>query len=85
MTKFLRRLTAQCPAFFRRNIANIVVYGCCNLGCYRRICRKSITYQEKIAELMVYTGGLNIYTVMDPKIQHILETAYLDDSFFPKN
>lgn len=40
---------------------------------------------KKIAELMIYNGGLNIYTVMDPKIQHILETAYLNDKFFPKN
>ncbi len=39
---------------------------------------------ESVATIALYTGGFNIYTVMDPEIQDILEDAYLDDETFPK-
>lgn len=37
-----------------------------------------------VATIALYTGGYNIYTVMDPDIQNILEEVYLDDSVFPE-
>lgn len=42
-------------------------------------------YTTKVASLMVYNGGLSIYTLVDPKIQSILETVYLNDANFPKD
>ncbi|MBQ4575759.1 MAG: transglycosylase domain-containing protein [Clostridia bacterium] len=40
-------------------------------------------YTEQIALNMIYSGGLQIYTAMDPEIQNILEEIYVDDSNFP--
>ena len=31
---------------------------------------------------MVYNNGLHIYTTLDPKIQNVLETKYMDQSYF---
>lgn len=41
-------------------------------------------YSYAAAELMVFSGGLKIYTLVDPKVQSTLEEIYLDDSNFPK-
>lgn len=42
-----------------------------------------IGYSYEAAELMVFSGGLKIYTVMDPEVQALLDKIYLDDSYFP--
>ncbi len=40
-------------------------------------------YSEKMASILVYNGGLNIYSLVDPEIQTILEEAFKDESNFP--
>ena len=40
-------------------------------------------YSRQVASLMVYNGGLRIYSLEDEKIQKHLEAIYLDDSRFP--
>lgn len=37
-------------------------------------------YSEYVASLMIYTGGLQIYTCMDPDVQNILENIYENDA-----
>ena len=39
---------------------------------------------ETVASQMVYTGGLHIYTVMDPFVQDTLETYFENQDNFPK-
>lgn len=39
-------------------------------------------YSRTMASLIVYTGGLNIYTVMDTEVQAILDAYYSDTSNF---
>lgn len=39
-------------------------------------------YSRTMANLMIYTGGLKIYTAMDAEIQDILENYYADSSHF---
>lgn len=39
-------------------------------------------YSRTMANLMIYTGGLKIYTAMDFEIQEILEAYYADSSHF---
>ena len=43
---------------------------------------KQYGYSRTVANLMLYTGGLKIYTAMDPYVQHVLETYYSDISNF---
>jgi len=40
-------------------------------------------YSYAAAELMVFSGGLKIYTLVDPFVQDTVEKIYLDDSHFP--
>ncbi len=41
-------------------------------------------YDSYAASMMIYTGGLKIYTVMDPEVQAIMEEVYEnDDQYFP--
>ena len=41
-------------------------------------------YSSYVASLMIYSGGLQIYTCMDPEVQEVLETVYENDSeYFP--
>lgn len=40
-------------------------------------------YTPQLASTMLFSGGLRIYTTMDPNIQHTLEEMYQDDSNFP--
>ncbi len=41
-------------------------------------------YSSYTASLAIYTGGLQIYTCMDPKVQNVLEEVYEnDDQHFP--
>ncbi len=42
-------------------------------------------YSRTMANLMIYTGGLKIYTAMDPEIQSIVEKYYDDTSHFYAN
>lgn len=39
-------------------------------------------YSRPMANLMIYTGGLRIYTAMDPEVQEILEKYYEKESHF---
>ncbi|MBO5938574.1 MAG: transglycosylase domain-containing protein [Clostridia bacterium] len=43
---------------------------------------KEYGYSRPMANLVLYTGGLKIYTEMDPKIQSILEEYYAKTSHF---
>lgn len=41
-------------------------------------------YSEYVASLMIYTGGLQIYTCMDPTVQGVIDEVYQnDDKYFP--
>ena len=40
-------------------------------------------YSEKMAAILVYNGGLNIESLVDPEIQAILEEAFKNESNFP--
>ena len=40
-------------------------------------------YSYEVAEELVYSGGLKIYTLMDPGIQNIVETYYEEQTNFP--
>ncbi len=44
-------------------------------------------YSEYVASLMIYTGGLQIYTCMDPEVQGVIDEVYIhdgkDDGYFP--
>lgn len=40
-------------------------------------------YDERTASIQLYSGGLQIVTCMDPKIQSILEEVYTDESYWP--
>ncbi|MBR6604061.1 MAG: transglycosylase domain-containing protein, partial [Clostridia bacterium] len=44
---------------------------------------KGYTYQA--ANLLVYSGGLKIYTCMDPGVQSVLDEVYLSDEYFPEH
>ncbi len=36
-----------------------------------------------MANYMIYGGGLEIYTTMDPKVQSDMDSVFLDDTYFP--
>lgn len=40
---------------------------------------------SQMASNMINSGGLNIYMLVDPKVQSVMEEVYLDDSNFPSN
>lgn len=40
-------------------------------------------YSEKMASILVYNGGLNIFSLVDPEIQATMEAVFLDESNFP--
>lgn len=40
-------------------------------------------YSKEMAETMLYTGGLKIYTTMDPDIQAICDSVYLNEENYP--
>ncbi len=40
-------------------------------------------YSTKVASLMVYNGGLNIYLLVDPELQKLMEDEFTDASNFP--
>ncbi|MBQ3125986.1 MAG: transglycosylase domain-containing protein, partial [Clostridia bacterium] len=42
-------------------------------------------YSKEIATQMLWSGGLEIYTVMDPDVQAVMDEVYLDDANFPEN
>ena len=41
-------------------------------------------YTRQVASNKIYSGGLQIYTLMDPEVQQALEDVYKDDSIFEK-
>ena len=48
---------------------------------------KEYGYSEYVASLMIYTGGLQIYTCMDPEVQGVIDQVYNNDDkasgYFP--
>ncbi len=42
-------------------------------------------YTSQAANLLVYSGGLNIYTCMDPDVQAVLDEVYTSDEYFPEH
>ena len=40
-------------------------------------------YDERTASIQLFSGGLQIVTCMDPKIQSIMEKVYTDESYWP--
>ena len=40
---------------------------------------------KQIASNLINSGGLSIYTLMDPKVQETMEKVYADENSFPKN
>ena len=42
-------------------------------------------YTSQAANLLVYSGGLNIYTCMDPHVQEVLDEVYLNEEYFPEH
>ena len=42
-------------------------------------------YTSQAANLLVYSGGLNIYTCMDPEVQAVLDEVYLNEEYFPEH
>lgn len=42
-------------------------------------------YSSKAANILVFSGGLKIYTCMDPDIQAILDEVYTSDEYFPEH
>ncbi|MBE6538810.1 MAG: transglycosylase [Ruminococcaceae bacterium] len=42
-------------------------------------------YTSQAANLLVYSGGLNIYTCMDPKVQDVLDEVYASEEYFPEH
>ena len=42
-------------------------------------------YSEQMAYLLLYSGGLRIYTCMDPKIQQIVDDVYQDVDSLPQS
>lgn len=45
----------------------------------------AIGYTSQAANLLVYSGGLNIYTCMDPNVQAVLDEVYTADEYFPEH
>ena len=45
---------------------------------------KKYGFTTKYASDLVWTGGLQIYTLMDPEVQSALEEVYEDENSFPK-
>ena len=41
-------------------------------------------YTKQVASQKIYSGGLQIHTLMDPEVQKVMEEVYLDDSIFEK-
>ena len=42
-------------------------------------------YTRQYASKLVYSGGLQIYTVMDPEVQAVLEEVYASNDAFPQS
>ncbi len=40
---------------------------------------------KEIASNLINSGGLSIYTLMDPKVQEVIEEVYADENSFPEN
>jgi len=45
---------------------------------------ETYNYTKQVASQKVYSGGLRIYTLMDPEVQSAMEEAYLNDAIFEK-
>lgn len=45
---------------------------------------KEYGYKYKVAEQLIYSGGLRIYTAMDPTIQSAMDSVFVDNPNFPK-
>ncbi len=45
---------------------------------------ETYNYTKQVASQKIYSGGLQIHTLMDPEVQKALEEVYKDDSIFDK-
>ncbi len=45
---------------------------------------KTYNYTRQVASKKIYSGGLQIYTLMDPEVQAAMDEVYRDDSIFEK-
>ncbi|NLK86943.1 MAG: penicillin-binding protein [Clostridiaceae bacterium] len=49
----------------------------------RKALMEQMNISATMANYMIYGGGLEIYTTMDPKIQADMDSVFLDDTYFP--
>ncbi|MEE1356303.1 MAG: transglycosylase domain-containing protein, partial [Clostridia bacterium] len=45
---------------------------------------ETYNYTRQVASQKIYSGGLQIYTLMDPEVQNALDEVFCDDSIFEK-
>ncbi len=50
----------------------------------RKALMEQMNISATMANYMIYGGGLEIYTTMDPKIQTDMDSVFLDDKYFPQ-
>lgn len=49
----------------------------------RNALMEEMNISATMANYMIYGGGLEIYTTMDPKIQADMDSVFMDDTYFP--
>ena len=49
----------------------------------RNALMEEMNISSTMANYMIYGGGLEIYTTMDPKIQADMDSVFMDDTYFP--
>ena len=49
----------------------------------RQALMKEHNMSSAMALIMIYNGGLEIYTTMDPDIQAAMDEVFLNDEYFP--
>lgn len=49
----------------------------------RKALMEQMNISATMANYMIYGGGLEIYTTMDPKIQADMDSVFLDETYFP--
>jgi penicillin-binding protein 1A len=50
----------------------------------RKALMEQMNISATMANYMIYGGGLQIYTTMDPQIQADMDSVFLDDTYFPE-
>jgi penicillin-binding protein 1A len=49
----------------------------------RKALMEELNISATMANYMIYGGGLEIFTTMDPKMQADMDSVFMDDTFFP--